>query len=151
MWEPNPDDVARFDEVRQWVAREVDIARTDQDWDEERLGAILEAISQQASEQLEQQFGDHEPLDAEEAHGMVSAIEAWASVLSYATSCFYVEGPESLPRLGGFSPKNVMPKLQDAVRKFVPFLRRACSATGASSFSVSIGFPWGVSVGLGWG
>jgi len=151
MWEPNPEDAAQFDELRQWVAREVDIARAEAGWDEERLGAILEIISQQAEEQLDRQFGDHEPADVEEAHGMVSAVEAWASVLSYATSCFYFEGPESLFRGGGFSPKDVTPKLQDAVRKFVPFLRRACQAIGASSFSVSVGFPWGVSVGLGWG
>jgi hypothetical protein len=151
VWKPNPEDVARFDELRQWVADEVDIARTEQGWDEEKLGAILEVVSREAGEQLERQFGDREPVDVEEAHGMVSAVEAWASVLSYATSCFYFEGPESLPRLGGFSPKDVTPKLQDAVRKFVPFLQRACQATSASSFSVSVGFPWGVSVGLGWG
>lgn len=151
MWEPSQQDTAQFDELRQWVAREVDIARIEHGWDEEKLGAILDEISRQADEQLNRQFGERDPVDAEEAQGMVSSVEAWASVLSYATSCFYFEGPESLLRTGGFSPKEVTPKLQEAVRKFVPFLQRACRATGASSFSVSVGFPWGISVGLGWG
>jgi hypothetical protein len=151
VWEPNPEDAARFDELRQWVWNEVDIARTEANWSEERLGAILEVVSREAEASLERQFGEREPENEDEAHGMISSVEAWASVLSYATSCFYFEGPESFLRRGGFSPRDVTPKLQDAVRKFMPFLRRACQATGATSFSVSVGFPWGISVGLGWG
>jgi hypothetical protein len=150
MFEPNHDDVERFDEHRRRFAEEVDLAR-EAGWDEERLGEVLAAISEAAEAELERQFGDWEPSDPDDGHGMVSAVEAWASVMSYATTCFYAEGPESIFRGGGFDMKNVTSRLQDTVKKLVPYVEKAYHVTGASGFSISIGFPLGISVGLSWG
>jgi len=64
-----------------------------------------------------------------------------------------LRGPEEvsppLRRLGGMS-KSVVSRLQNLAERFGEMLGRACRALGASSFSVGVGYPFGLSVGLSW-
>jgi hypothetical protein len=113
-------------------------------WDEEALASVLDRIADEARNDLERaaELG----VDGDE---LIAAAEGWASVASYATTRFYFEGPESIFKRGGYS-KDVTSRLHRVVQELAPALRRALHATGASSFSIAVGFPFGVSVGLTW-
>jgi hypothetical protein len=134
-----------FEETRQNVVRWVEEAR-DNDWDEDALAVALEQVAEISEADLNR-LAEHY---AEDERVMFGAVEAWASVASYASSRFYVDGPESFLKRGGES-KRVSDSLHDLTAKWSPFLRSACAATKASSFSIAVGFPLGVSIGLTWG
>jgi hypothetical protein len=129
-----------FDDRREEFIARIEDAR--EGWRENELADVMEQITQAAAADLESQEGD---LSDEE---IIVSVEAWASLLSYASSRFYYEGPESLFK-GGYD-KRVVKRLQDAAKTLSPFLKRALHATGATSFSIGIAFPWGVSVALEW-
>jgi hypothetical protein len=86
----------------------------------------------------------------EEPTRLIDGVTEWASVASYVVGRFY--GPASpWPRdLAGWSEKAVgrLRQISDRLRNALAF---ALSGTGASSFSISVGFPWGISIGLSWG
>lgn len=129
-----------FDERRwEFVAR-IEVAR--ENWSEDELAVVINEITQAAAADLDSQ---ESALGGEE---IVELAQAWASLFSYASSRFYYEGPESLFK-GGYD-KQVVAKLHDAAKTLSPFLKRALHATGADSFSIAVGFPWGLSVGLNW-
>jgi hypothetical protein len=131
-----------FDELRLEFVGQIEEARSAES--EEALASVLANIVEAAEGDLRQQSES-----GESQHELVAAVNAWASVLSYATARFYFEGPESLLKRGGYS-KGVVSRLEDAVTTFRSYLEAAIGTTGASSFSISIGFPLGVSVGLEW-
>lgn len=111
---------------------------------EAELVGVLDEIATAAESDLKQVAGMRDG-----GHELVSAIETWASVASYATTRFYFEGPESIFKGGGFS-KNVVSSLQRHAKTYSGYLRSALAGTGASSFSIAVGFPFGLSVGLTW-
>jgi hypothetical protein len=111
---------------------------------EAELARVLDEIAEAAQSGLEQVAETGDGRDE-----LVAAVQAWASVASYATTRFYFEGPESILRRGGFS-KRVAASLQRHAKTYSGYLLRALAATGASSFSVAVGFPFGLSVGLTW-
>jgi hypothetical protein len=78
----------------------------------------------------------------------LAAIEEWASLASYAVSRFY--GPQSPLRkdIAGWS-RNAVERLRKIAEKLRPRLARVAELLGAVSFSISVGFPWGVSIGVG--
>jgi hypothetical protein len=112
--------------------------------DEEALAGVLDRIADEARTDLERVV--ERGFDGDE---LIAAVEGWASVASYATTRFYFEGPESIFKRGGYS-KDVTSRLHRVVKELAPTLRRGLHATGASSFSIAVGFPFGVSVGLTW-
>lgn len=130
-----------FESMRGKVVEDVESARVE--WDEDRLADVLGDIAIAADQDLA------EVATGRTSDELVSAVEAWASVASYAVARFYFEGPESILRRGGWS-ESVASRLQEALKTFSKHLKSALRDTGASSFSVAIGFPWGVSVGLTW-
>lgn len=112
--------------------------------DEEAFAGVLDRIADEARDDLERVAGLTDDGDE-----LIAAAEGWASVASYATTRFYFEGPESIFKRGGYS-KDVASRLHRVVKELAPTLRRALHATGASAFSIAVGFPFGVSVGLTW-
>jgi hypothetical protein len=131
-----------FDELRSEFVAQVEEARSAES--EEMLADVLGRIVDRADHDLRYQSENGEPEQE-----IVASVDAWASVLSYATARFYFEGPESMRKGGGYD-KKVVSRLQDAALTFSSYLERALQATGAVSFSTSVGFPWGLSVGLDW-
>lgn len=131
-----------FDSFREQVVEEVEQARANES--EQELSEVLSGISSAAAGDLERHLAESD--SAEEA---VAAAHAWASVHSYAISRFYYEGPESLWRRGGFA-KRVTRELQEAAKTFESYLTVVVKAVGASGFSVSVGFPFGISIALEW-
>jgi hypothetical protein len=111
---------------------------------ENELASLLDEIGEEAARDLEQVVGT-----GDGGYELVVAVEAWASLASYATTRFYFEGPESIRRLGGFS-KDVVSSLQRHAQTYSAYLRRALQATHATSFSIAVGFPFGLSLGLAW-
>jgi hypothetical protein len=102
----------------------------------EVLNAVLERLGYQDDE-----VAEDDPLRE------LAAIEEWASLASYAVSRFY--GPQSPLRtdIAGWSRKAVE-RLREIAEKLRPRLARVAELLAAASFSISVGFPWGVSIGV---
>jgi hypothetical protein len=111
---------------------------------EDRLAEILDSIHKDSIRQL--RLVAEQPRSAD---ALLNAVTAWASLTSYATTRFYLEGPHSQRKKGGFSTK-VAAHLQDAAASWSPFLKEAVKTMNASAFTISVGLPLGVSVGLTW-
>ena len=118
---------------------------------EAQLESLLESISATAMDELV-------PLaegadDPNAAENVLVSVEAWASLASYACTKFYFEGPNEvgtpLRRLGGWS-KGVVSQLTQLAQRFGQMLSRAMRAIGATSYSIGVSFPFGISVGLSW-
>ena len=116
--------------------------------DEEALAQLLDGIRERAGSHLAT-LVDANLDDEQVERQVVVAAEAWASAASYAISRFYLDGPESLLKKGGFS-EGVTDRLHELVGTLSKPLRTAVRSTGASQFSIATGFPLGVSVGLAW-
>lgn len=132
---------SEFDDYRQAVVEAVNRAR-DRDWNEDDLAEVLAGIGDAS-------IADLRRIDDEDGYAMLAGVEAWASVASYAMTRFYFEGPNSVLRRGGQS-KPVSEKLADLATTWGGVLRSALKKTHASSFSIAIGFPFGIQVGLTW-
>lgn len=132
-----------FDQLRSEFVAPIEEARSAES--EEMLADVLGRIVDVANGDLRRQQSE----SGESEHELAGGVTAWASVVSYATTRFYFEGPESILKRGGYS-KSVVSRLEEAALTFRSFLEAALRSTGAVSFSISIGFPWGVSVGLDW-
>jgi len=104
---------------------------------EEVLDAILERLEYQDDSVV-----DGDPYEE------LAAIEEWASLASYAVSRFY--GPQSPLRrdVAGWS-KRAVERLRRITERLRPPLARVAERLHAVSFSISVGFPWGVSIGVG--
>lgn len=138
--------MALYDEARADFSQQIDGVKQEED-----LENVLSAIAAFAADELG-------PLRAQmlsetDAREALIAVEAWASLASYACARYYVDGPTEVGTrwrsLGGMS-QGVVSRLQDLAERFGEVLREACRLLGAASFSVSIGFPLGVSIGLSW-
>ena len=78
----------------------------------------------------------------------LAAVEAWASIASFVVAVFYA--PESPWRdEAGWSDKAVE-RLRRIAHGLRDQLQAVMRALGASGFSISVGFPWGLSVGISW-
>lgn len=118
---------------------------------EAELEDLLGSISALAMDELVPLAEEAEVQRA--AEELLVSVEEWASLASYACTKFYFEGPNEvgtpLRRLGGWS-KGVVSMLTDLVKQFGQMLSRAKRAIGATSYSVGVSYPFGVSVGLSW-
>lgn len=140
-----PEDL--FEAARRLYVPEIeDISRASNDDQaaEDALADVLARIRSDSRTHLDQLVAGPDAGNA-----VLTAVNAWASLISYATTRFYLEGPESLRKRGGFSMR-VAESLQDVAADWSPFLRRALKTMEASSFSIQVGFPLGVAIGLSW-
>jgi hypothetical protein len=121
---------------RQLIARQSAEAKTEEDVDQV-LGMIEKAVNEAAREDAH-----------EEAADVMAAIDAWASLASYVVWRFY--SPRS-PRddEAGLSEKTArrLRNLSMAFRRTLDAIKIDIGATG---FTVSVGIPWGVSIGVTW-
>jgi hypothetical protein len=138
--------MAWYEEAREQFAVRMEAVKEEEDLEE-----LLAGLTGAARDELARW---QEPIQsADEAEEALVAVEAWASLASYACARFYVDGPAEVGtrwrRLGGMS-KGVVSRLQKLAEEFAAVLREACRLLAAASFSISIGFPLGVSIGLSW-
>jgi hypothetical protein len=117
---------------------------------EERLEAILEDIHERMQSDVQYSNVLARPDVSEgDARSVLSAIESWASVASYAVSWIYA--PQSPPpwKLAGWI-KDIPEKLRDMVETLRHALLVVAHALRVDSWTIGVSFPWGVSVSVGW-
>ena len=131
------------------AAREHVVARLDATIDETGLEQLLGWILDEAKADLQLPSVASE----EESSRLLAAAHAWPSLVSYATGRFYTEPKAEVGtpfrRIAGWS-KEVAKKLDQLSQMLSPVLRNALGHTQATSFSIGVQFPWGVSVSLEW-
>jgi hypothetical protein len=89
-------------------------------------------------------------LTVEQAEDLLAAVNAWASVASYAAARLYAPNSPWRTGLAGWS-KKIAKTLGRIVSILLTPLKAVAVALGASSWSIGINFPWaGVAVSLTW-
>lgn len=85
----------------------------------------------------------------EDAQAVFVAVDEWASVASYAVAWIYAPASPLAAKMAGWGGKAIQMLQQIANALRVP-LKVVAEGLDARSYSISVGFPWGVSVGLEW-
>jgi hypothetical protein len=123
--------------------------------EEPQLESLLDEIFEEANQDLAAEYGGDEApeLDEERAEQLLVLVESWASLASFAVAEAYV-GPlrevgAMRIRLAGWA-KGVAARLTKLAGLLTSYLRRAMNTLQAMSFSISVSFPGGISVGLTW-
>jgi hypothetical protein len=108
---------------------------------EEDVVAVLNTVLERLG------YQEDDPAE-DDPYRELGAIEEWASLASYAVSRFY--GPQSPLRtdIAGWS-RGAVERLREIAEKLRPRLAWVAALLAAVSFSISVGFPWGVSIGVG--
>ena len=112
--------------------------------DEEALNDVLGLISERAGEELGRV--SDQVMNEDEAWTVLGAVDAWASLASYAFQTTYDD--EELPAVGTpfrrfvGAKKDVVERLREVSKRLQPALQRACRLLGALSYSISVGFQW---------
>lgn len=134
------------DGLREEVAQILDRVTHDvvvgDDAGEESLDQVLEMIEAGANLALESGLDN-------DGEAELAAVDAWAGLASYAVARFYAPNSPWPWHKGGWS-QSAPRRLRRVANSLRPPLERAASALGAASWSVSVGFPWGVSISLTW-
>jgi hypothetical protein len=81
---------------------------------------------------------------------LLGAVEAWAGLASATVGRLYAPAsPWPRRQLAGWA-KSIAKRLRQLTNLLLTPLRAAANALGASSYSIGLNFPWGVSVALNW-
>jgi hypothetical protein len=86
-------------------------------------------------------------LTEDEADDQLATIDAWASLISYAVARVYAPASPWPRRRAGWA-QSLVRKLQKIVERLQALLAPVAKALHAVHFSIAVGFPWGVSVGM---
>jgi hypothetical protein len=120
----------------------------------ERVASALGEVSEE--DQLDEILGMIEgelegDLGAEsyDEQSELAAIDAWAGLASYAVGRFYAPASPWPFRKGGWD-RRAPERLRRIGERLRGPLERAARALGAVSWSISVGFPWGVSIAVSW-
>ena len=117
--------------------------RTDEEADAD-LAALIARINEQLVEEIKER-----PPSSVSADALPAACDAWASLVSHALA--QVHAPMSpFPRNRAGWGQRAIQQVQQFARILQAPLFTAQQGLGASSYSISVGFPWGVSIGFTW-
>ena len=117
------------------------LERLDSEYD---LEQVLDRIETALLEDVEtSRPGDQDPDE------LLAAVDSWAGLASATVARFYAPASPWPRSVAGWSRRAVR-RLRSIANTLVPPLKQACGVVGATSFSVSVGFPWGISIGLSW-
>ena len=83
----------------------------------------------------------------EAAEDELATINAWAGLISCAVARTYAPASPWPRQLGGWSAK-IMRKLQSLIGLLRPKLQAIAAALNAVHCSISVSFPWGISIGM---
>jgi hypothetical protein len=109
---------------------------------EDELDGLLEELSTDLERDLSE-------VDSGNADDVLASVEAWTALISHAVAYYYApRSPWPNPFAGW--DKKVVARLRGTAGKLHGPLQNVRSAVGAQSYSISIAFPLGVSVGLSW-
>lgn len=123
---------------RAWVGQQIQTILT-----EDELDGLLSEIASAAESDVST-GGDHQ--SGEE---LLAAVDAWAGLASHVMSRFYAPASPWPRNVAGWS-RRALARLRRVCGALLPALTAGAKAVGASSWSISVGFPWGISIGLTW-
>ena len=115
-------------------------------WAEQQLMQAMGVIEEGISSDIERVEPE---LSSDSARDVLSAVESWTSVISAAVARVYAPTSPWKRRIAGWA-KEVANKIRWITNLLLAPLKGAAIVLGASSWSIGINFPWGVSVGLSW-
>jgi hypothetical protein len=130
------------------VALSMDLDERPDLFAEQSLLRIFDIIGEEMNSDLERQedLGDNR----ESAYDQLGAIDAWASVISTAVARMYAPTSPWRRKVAGWA-KKVAERLRWLTGLLLTPLRAVAAVLGATSYGISVAFPWGVSVDLSWG
>lgn len=111
------------------------------------LGSVVQDVEQ--SEVLRRDTLQAGSESVSEAQFLLVVVDQWSSLVSYAASWVYAPASPSPRRMAGWGLQSISYIRMIANLLFTP-LNAAAFALGANSYSINVGFPWGISVGLNW-
>jgi hypothetical protein len=122
-----------------------------------RGNVAIRADAFESEEELESLLGevaeeilrDLDSGESAEAQDTLAAVISWTTVVSDTVARFSAPASPWKRRVSGWS-KAVLDRMQQIAQMLLGSLTAAARALGASSWSIGIGFPWGVSVSLTW-
>ena len=136
---------------REWVEKALSqLPRVVNEDVEGRLEQVLQGIQSRMQADLEGHALAHEAeLDEDDGWDLLAAIEGWAALASRAVAQVYAPASPFPKGAAGWG-KSVVKRLRRIAGHLRGSLAAAARAVGADAFNVSIGYPWGISVGLQW-
>lgn len=120
-----------------------------------RVAVVAEEVGNEAAldtllgEVEEALRADIELAAGENPNDDLAAVESWAAVASFAVARFHAPASPWPRDLAGWG-KTTARRLRSIADTLLTILRNAAQALAAASFSIAIGFPWGISIGLSW-
>jgi hypothetical protein len=155
-WEPSPEGGkerslmdAPSNETRYLVAEASSSLRVSDFPDEEveqQLDELLGRLEDQMSQSIEA-GARSEYLTVEDAEDQLAAIDAWAGLISSVIGQVYAPASPWPRRAAGWD-KRIVKRLRRMANKLRAALQPVAAALGAVHFSISVGFPWGIAVGI---
>jgi ABC-type proline/glycine betaine transport system permease subunit len=86
-------------------------------------------------------------LAEDQAEDQLATVDAWVSLISYAVARVYAPASPWPRRRAGWEQSIVL-KLRQIVKRLQSLLIPVARALHAVHFSIAVGFPWGVSIGM---
>jgi hypothetical protein len=137
------------DELREEVAQATEgaiLSDLSDQAQEDRLEGLLEYIGARMNDSATG-IDQLTELTEEQAEEQLAAIDAWASLISYAVARVYAPASPWPRRRAGW-PERIVRRLQQVVKDLRSLLAPVARALRAVHFSIAVGFPWGVSIGM---
>jgi len=113
------------------------------------LDQLAEMVSQDISASEYFQTASPRALGEEEGRDLLAAVDAWAGLASAVVARTYAPASPWRRNVAGWG-KKATAALQRITKLLLTPLQVAATALGASSWSIGIGFPWGISISLSW-
>jgi hypothetical protein len=86
-------------------------------------------------------------LTEEQADSQLATIDAWASLMSYAVARVYAPASPWPRRKAGWG-QNITRSLRRMVKRLQSLLAPVAKVLKATHFSIAVGYPWGVQIGM---
>jgi hypothetical protein len=137
------------DEMR-YLAAEAGVSLRTSDYPDEEVEQNLDGLLGQLEDQMSQAIeadARFESLTVEDAEEQLAAIDAWAGLISSVIGRVYAPASPWPRRAAGWD-KRIVKRLRRMANKLRAALVPVAAALGAVHFSISVGFPWGIAIGL---
>ena len=112
---------------------------------EAHLDDLLERVESEMASAID--AGRYVGLSPEEAEDQLAVVDAWAGLISAAVGRVYAPA-SPWPRHSAGWGKKIVRRLRRMALRLQAVLKPVSQALGAIGFSISVGFPWGISIGL---
>lgn len=109
---------------------------------DEAVSELLGLIQSELLRDIDKGF-DQEP------NQILASVDGWAGLASHVVARFYAPASPWPLDIAGWG-RAAIRKLRDVANTLRTPLSNAAKGTGAASWTIAVGFPWGISVGLTW-